>query len=202
MTLCAAGTFGAESELLFARRGRSPELIPSYLQLDPAPAPLAPRLTSTLLPAAPLRLSAGELSPGSQGSFAELFCLLQTCPVILTLDLPYSEFRTKLYKGKCYGNCPAKTFTATTAKTCTDCPANALTCTSTEVLTCESGYFVSGNTCGSTSQAYYRIPGVATSAASTFDFSSTEAKTERQCVDFCATHTGEYIDIPASPTFA
>lgn len=43
-----------------------------------------------------------------------------------------------------------------------------------------------------TSIAYYRIPGVATSAATSFEFSSTEAKTERQCVDFCATHSSAY----------
>ncbi|ORY92470.1 hypothetical protein BCR35DRAFT_297893 [Leucosporidium creatinivorum] len=107
------------------------------------------------------------------------------------------EFRTKLYKGKCLGSCPSATFADSTGKVCTDCPANALTCTSSTVLTCATGYTPSENTCKvaeTTSIAFYRIPGVAFSGASFFDFSSTDAKTERQCVDFCATHQADGAD--------
>ncbi|ORY92461.1 hypothetical protein BCR35DRAFT_327589 [Leucosporidium creatinivorum] len=94
--------------------------------------------------------------------------------------------RTKLYRGRCLGNCPSATFVSSTPSglICSDCPIHALTCTATEVLTCEEGFGPAGDTCGPKSKPYYRIPGVASSAATIFRFSSTEATTERQCVDF------------------
>jgi hypothetical protein len=99
----------------------------------------------------------------------------------LTTVVFHSVYRTKLYQGKCYGNCPPKTFTSD--RTCTDCPAHALTCTATKVLTCEEDYFPLGNTCEHYS--YWRIPGVASSAAYNFQ-DSTTAQTESQCVDYCS----------------
>ncbi|ORY92468.1 hypothetical protein BCR35DRAFT_323051, partial [Leucosporidium creatinivorum] len=104
--------------------------------------------------------------------------------------------RTKLYRGKCLGNCPSATFVSSTPSglSCSDCPVHALTCTSTEVLTCETNYFPLGDTCGPVSKAYYRIPGVASSAAGNFDFLSSDATTERQCVDFCATHANDFVE--------
>lgn len=130
---------------------------------------------------------------------AELFVSAEAWPepsstALLTLNLITSDSRTKLYNGKCVGRCPAATF-ADSKNGCSACPANTLTCTATKVLTCQSGFYPLGNACTVESKPFYRLPGVASSSARPgfYQASTTEAKTERQCLEFCTTQGGKLV---------